>query len=217
MPILSSGKLFILAATFLFHSTSNGLTVKSAQKQTTFFSYALFNIFYHYELIPKNYVNPDRLQFNNEIISLIYNDIYSAYLRTPYNDSKTFIEKNRRSSYPNVLMLDPDTYIESSLANMHLALQLKEMEDDLDYIIDDTGEMVCDVERVPDEPDKYNQEDNPLVYDVEPQTIMDPSTLVERNVLVYDVGHPEDVEQDMLDDNIEIPAEGDIEQKGDVD
>ena len=168
-------------------------------------------------MIPKNYVNPDRLQFNNEIISLIYNDIYSAYLRTPYNDSKTFIEKNRRSSYPNVLMLDPDTYIESSLANMHLALQLKEMEDDLDYIIDDTGEMVCDVERVPDEPDKYNQEDNPLVYDVEPQTIMDPSTLVERNVLVYDVGHPEDVEQDMLDDNIEIPAEGDIEQKGDVD
>ena len=82
--------------------------------------YALFNIFYHYELIPKTYVNPDRLQFSNDVISLVYNDIYKAYLRSPYNDSNTFIEKNRRAGYPNALMLDPDLYIESALSNINL-------------------------------------------------------------------------------------------------
>lgn len=177
--------------------------------------YALFDIFYHYELIPKTYVNPDRLQFNNEIISLIYNDIYSAYLRSPYNDSKTFIEKNRRSGYTNVLMLDPDIYIESTLSNINLSLQLLEKEVDTDYITE-TGDMICDVERIPDNPANYNENDNPLIYTLDPQVITDESTIVDRNVMVYDVGHPEDVEQSILDETITIPNEGNIEKKGDV-
>ena len=45
---------------------------------------------------------------------------------------------------------------------------------------------------------------------------MDPATVVDRNVLVYNVGHPEDVEQELLDEKIDIPNEGNIEQKGDV-
>ena len=45
IPIFISGRVSILAATFLFHSTSKGFTVKSAQKHTTPFSCALFKIF----------------------------------------------------------------------------------------------------------------------------------------------------------------------------
>ena len=97
-------------------------------------------------------------------------------------------------------------------------LQLKEKENDTDYIIEETGEMVADIERVPDDPDKYSEQENPLRYDVDPQVIYDEDSTViaDRTVLVYDVGHPEDVEQEILDEKIDIPSESNIEEKGDV-
>ena len=88
-------------------------------------------------------------------------------------------------------------------------MQLKEKENDEDYIAP-SGEMVCDVERIPDDPGEYSELDNPLNYHMDKQVYVNESTIIERKVLVYDVGHPEDVEQSILDENIEIPNEGNI-------
>lgn len=70
--------------------------------------------FYFNELIPKTYVNPDRLQFSNTLIWEEYTTIAEYYFEYPsYQDQcRTEYELAEREFYPNAVMLDPDIVIE---------------------------------------------------------------------------------------------------------
>ena len=70
--------------------------------------YALYHIFYFHELLPKRYVNPDRLQFNKELIHDDYPSIYDRYIFKSRDDAVSDYEEKRKHDYPPVIMLDPD-------------------------------------------------------------------------------------------------------------
>ena len=172
--------------------------------------YAIFNIFYYHDLIPKTFVNPDVLQFNKSVMTNIFSDVYTNYVRTSYQDSETTKERIRRKNYPEVLCLDPDICIESSLASVELNVTMVEKMDDTDYY-DEYGNLICDAERVEDEEGYYDPSTDPMTYSMNKQGIEDPDTFVERSNLVYVIGHLDEVDESYLEQKIEIPTEGNIE------
>lgn len=74
--------------------------------------YVYMPMFYFNELIPKTYVNPDIKQFDDLIMEEEYPLINSTYRVHPSESHRTVAEKTRRENYPDVLALNPDTYIE---------------------------------------------------------------------------------------------------------
>ena len=92
--------------------------------------FAQFYMFYHYELMPKTYYNPDRLQENQEIMSDVYFFIDRAYSRTPYMESLTPAEMQRRRGYPRAVMLDPDVTVgEDNPNNLYYVFPVGHLED----------------------------------------------------------------------------------------
>lgn len=74
--------------------------------------FAYVECFYFNELVPKTYVNPDRIQFDNTIMEEEYPFIVEMYKKYPSKTFRTLAEQIRRQAYRNVIALDPDTYIE---------------------------------------------------------------------------------------------------------
>lgn len=173
--------------------------------------YPIFYIFYYDELIPKTYVNPDILQFSLENMLDTFPEILDNYMVVPSQETSNQVEKYRRKDYPSVVCLDPDILVlgPDSDEIKTITLQLKDREtDDVTY---DEDEVVIDVERVPDET-QYAVNENPLVYSLDNQATIDEQEeeLVEGSILVYEVGHTDDVEQELLDTEIEIPFDDTI-------
>lgn len=69
-------------------------------------------LFYFNELMPKTYVNPDRVQFDNIIMEEEYPTIDEVYKQIPELSSRNVSEKTRRANYPDVVALNPDIVIE---------------------------------------------------------------------------------------------------------
>lgn len=65
--------------------------------------------FYFNELIPKGFINPDRVQFSTESMLHNYDAVYHTYSVLPYDESGV----TRKMYYPEVLILDPDKMIQS--------------------------------------------------------------------------------------------------------
>ena len=172
--------------------------------------YAIFNIFYFYELIPKGYVNPDVLQFNKEVIQSVYEEIYNNYFRSSYDDSNTEEERLRRINYPSVLSLDPDVYIESEVAFINMVMLLNEVINGIDDYFDENNNLICDIDRNEDSEHEYVIDGRVLYYRMDKSATVDPNTVFDNNVLVYEVGHSEDVPQEYLDQTVDIQIESNL-------
>lgn len=86
--------------------------------------------FYHSELIPKTYDNPNRLQESNDIMTNIYNLVDEAFRRKPYLESKSEEEVRRRMSYTHALLLDPDNVIsDGNPNNLYYVFPVGHLED----------------------------------------------------------------------------------------
>lgn len=85
--------------------------VEEKQDMSDIEKYAVVHIFYYYELIPKTYVNPDRLEFSKQLLTDDYNQIISTYERTPFKEARGLVEFERKMNYGSALLLDPDVYI----------------------------------------------------------------------------------------------------------
>ena len=75
-------------------------------------------LFYWYELLPKTYVNPDRLQFSQRFLIEDYPVVYDQYKVTPDDSWRTELEKQRRENYTPVLDLNPDHYVAGGSKNI---------------------------------------------------------------------------------------------------
>lgn len=64
--------------------------------------------FYHDELIPKTFYNPDTKQTSTAVMTELYYPIYDAYLTSPYEETSDPVYKERRCYYPEVITLNPD-------------------------------------------------------------------------------------------------------------
>lgn len=164
--------------------------------------YAIFHIFYFDELIPKTYVNPDRLQFSDEVMQDNYMEIYQRYKHTSEQDAIYDFEKTRRKNYPGVIELDPDIYVKSTRKDDDPALFLF-TDSNLNK---NTGEMSVDVDDIRNlSPYLEGMKLDPnLTYYLVP--------IYDRYIVVYCVGHIGDVDQELLDQSIKIniPSDGNI-------
>lgn len=114
--------------------------------------YAIFHVFYYDELLPKTYVNPDRLQFSEDLLSSDFPEILEMYKQVRYDEAIDEYWKNITSGMPEVICLDPDIIVAGA-------------------------------------------EDN-------------------DNLLAYMVGHPNEVEQEYLDQTIIIDNDPNIDKEG---
>ena len=71
-------------------------------------TFATINIFYYYELIPKTYVNPDRRQFDTDVLMEEFPEIYENYIQDPRLEARDEIEAARKANFLQAVCLDPD-------------------------------------------------------------------------------------------------------------
>lgn len=76
--------------------------------------YAIYFLFYYDELIPKKYYNPDLKQSSSKLMMENFIEVYNKFKTLPYSDSDNEEERNRRRSYPDILYLDPDDWVDSN-------------------------------------------------------------------------------------------------------
>lgn len=76
--------------------------------------YAIYFLFYYDELIPKKFYNPDVKQSSSKLMQENFIEVYNKFKTLPYSDSDSEEEKNRRRSYPDILYLDPDDWVDSN-------------------------------------------------------------------------------------------------------
>lgn len=76
--------------------------------------YAIYFLFYYDELIPKKFYNPDVKQSSSKLMQENFIEVYNKFKTLPYSDSDNEEEKNRRRSYPDILYLDPDDWVDSN-------------------------------------------------------------------------------------------------------
>lgn len=77
--------------------------------------------FYHDELIPKTYLNPDEKQTSYDVMQELYYPVYDKYLTSPYKETKDVVDKERRKDYTEVINLNPDVSLtESTIKNRQL-------------------------------------------------------------------------------------------------
>ncbi len=180
--------------------------------------YPIFFIFYYDELIPKTFVNPDVLQFSRDVMNSNFKEIMDYYETSSVAASTTDEERKRRANYPGVICLDPDIYINStSTETPSMEMRVKDRVDDDGWYVDEDGNLVLDAEREKDT-EEYSDKDNPLVYSMDKNLIANEqdADLSNGAVLVYEVGHIQDLSQEYLDAGVEINNEGNIDKKGDA-
>ena len=68
-------------------------------------------LFYDKEILPPQWLNPDRMQFNKEHIEEEYKLIFDTYVIDPKSEGRNYAEISRKRYYPSVLNLDPDKVI----------------------------------------------------------------------------------------------------------
>ena len=103
-----------------------------------------FFLFYHDELIPKTYSNPDRLQENKELMEEVYFYIDQYFTRTPYTESPTRKLMKRRRLYPKTIILDPDITVgEGNPNNLYYVFPVGHLQDE------DLPEEYLDSEQTP--------------------------------------------------------------------
>lgn len=173
--------------------------------------YPIFYLFYYDELMPKTYVNPDVLQFSDEIINDNFKEIYQNYMRSSWLESITEDEKLRRRMYPTTLLLDPDVYISPYGEEVDDAthMRLTDVTYDQDYSED--GMYVVNVERVPSGIE-YSDKDDPLIYDMTRDAKFESDIPTSTPLLVFEVGHMEDVPQEFLDQTLEFKNDGNLDK-----
>lgn len=76
--------------------------------------YAIYFLFYYDELIPKKFYNPDVKQSSSKLMMENFIEVYNKFKTLPYADSDNDEEKARRRSYPDILYLDPDDWVDSN-------------------------------------------------------------------------------------------------------
>lgn len=165
--------------------------------------YAIYHIFYFDELIPKTFVNPDRLQFSDFVMQDNYMEVYQNYKRLSKDATVTDSEKARKENYPGVIELDPDIMVHSPTKKPH---------DPVNFIFTDSnvkgdGDMSVDVYDIRDLSPYLDTTklDPNLTYYIVP--------IFDGFQIVYCVGHiDENVDQVLLDQSsdLEIPEIGDI-------
>ena len=99
-----------------------------------------FYLFYKLELIPKTYVNPDKLQFNKSYIKDIFSIIHDKYYINSEDSSRNIDEYNRRKNYADVYMLDPDIYLEglNNIDKIQQVYSIGHLNDIDDVILNET-------------------------------------------------------------------------------
>lgn len=65
-------------------------------------------LYYDKELLPQQWLNPDRKQFNKEHVQEEYNLIAENFIIEPRSEGRDKLEENRKRFYPPVLNLNPD-------------------------------------------------------------------------------------------------------------
>ena len=117
--------------------------------EETEMKYPIFYTFYYDELVPKTYVDPDENQFNIEFMQSNFTEIMDYYRTHPKDFARNQFELDRKRRYGDVLMLDPDTFIESEMSKASpLYMQFKDkFEDDHEY--DENDNVILDVNRDP--------------------------------------------------------------------
>jgi hypothetical protein len=98
-----------------------------------------------------------------------------------------------------------------------MEMRIKDRIDDDGWYVDEDGNLVLDAEREKDT-EEYSDKDNPLVYSMDRNLIANEqdADLSNGAVLVYEVGHIQDLSQEYLDAGVDVNNEGDIDKKGDV-
>ena len=92
--------------------------------------WAQMDIFYHDELIPKTYKNPDRLQENKELMEEVFPYIDQYYTRIPYMEASSQKLIKRRRLYPRVVTLDPDVTVgDGNPNNLYIVYPVCHLED----------------------------------------------------------------------------------------
>lgn len=106
--------------------------IEEKQDYTDLRKYVQFHIFYHDELIPKTWDNPDRLQENFEVMDTVYFFLEKAYGRSPLLESKNRKEMARKHYYPKAILLDPDITIgDDNPNNLYYVYPVGHLEDEL--------------------------------------------------------------------------------------
>jgi hypothetical protein len=182
--------------------------------------YPILFVFYYDHLVPKTYVNPDILQFSSEVLLSDFPEIYNYYFLDSELDVKDELQQERRifDEYPDVLCLDPDTYIVSSGKGSETGVhvQVKDKASD-DFYYDEDGNLILDAERKQTD-DEVEIEGDEVYMNMNDQAYADETEaeLSDGAILVYDVGHSGDVDQSLLDQNIEILSQTNYAKKGDA-
>ena len=89
-------------------------------------------LFYVNDLIPKTYLNPDKIQTGKKYIENTFSIIHDTYFIPSESSSRNTEEYNRRLEYEDVYMLDPDIYIEGSnnVENIQRVYSVGHLDDD---------------------------------------------------------------------------------------
>lgn len=165
--------------------------------------YAVFHVFYFDELIPKTFVNPDRLQFSDLVMQDNYMEIYERYKHTSADDDVLGYGKERKKNYPGVIELDPDITVYSPT---------KKRGEPVEFLYTATKDPTKEDADV----DMYEYKDLSPYLDT---SNLDPNNkyyvvpVFDGFQIVYCVGHILDVEQEFLDQSkdLTIPEKGNIE------
>lgn len=100
------------------------------QDYTDIRKYVQMYNFYHSELIPKTYSNPDRKQESNDVMVNVYDLVDKYYRKKPYLESKTKEEMDRKAGYLHALLLDPDITIgDGNPNNLYQVFPVGHLED----------------------------------------------------------------------------------------
>lgn len=77
--------------------------------------YAIYFLFYYDDLIPKHFYNPDVKQISSKLMIENFIEVYNKFRTSPVIIQSNNDEIARRENYPEVLYLDPDDWVDSSL------------------------------------------------------------------------------------------------------
>ena len=94
------------------YAKKNNIIIRKTLDFTDNFESIRVHLFYYNELIPKTYVDPDKLQFSKELLITEHPIIYDAYYNLPYDSYRNESERERKLNYNGVIMLDPDIYVD---------------------------------------------------------------------------------------------------------
>lgn len=100
------------------------------QDRTDIRKYVQMYNFYHTELIPKTYSNPDRLQESTDVMEDVYPLIDEAYRKKPYLEATVEKDIIRKLGYCHAVLLDPDIVIgDDNPNNKYVVFPVGHLED----------------------------------------------------------------------------------------